>query len=216
MYAVYTVDLRTGKGILNLCTSVSGTDYSTWTPGEVVFAAEAQVGVDIPIAAIHTALPQSLAPIITGAAASAVSESGGFVQTGKKLLATGVNWFGSMVKASQEEKQAAYNTIGAQPYNMGDVSKIGSLAMKSECQMLGGQGAMSFNYRQKLRLWGVFYYVTDEALTWNGRPLCQQVTLSTLSGYVCCDRPSLPAPSRALSPEVAEIENFLASGCFIE
>ena len=99
---------------------------------------------------------------------------------------------------------------------MGDVSKIGSLAMKSECQMLGGQGTMAFNYRQPLRLWGVFYYVTDEALTWNGRPLCQQVTLSTLAGYVCCDKPSIPGPANALAPEIAEIENYLASGCFLE
>ena len=216
LYALYTVDLRTGKGILNLCTSVSGTSYTDWTPGEVVYASEAQVGVDIPIAAIHTALPQSLAPVVTGAVASAASESGGFIQMGKKLLSTGVNWFGSLVGASQEQKQAAYETVGAQPYSMGDVSKIGSLAMKSECQMMGSQGVMSFNYRQKLRLWGVFYYVTDEGLTWNGRPLCQQVTLSTLAGYVCCDKPSLPAPNNALAPEVAEIENFLASGCFIK
>lgn len=216
LYCIYTVDLRTGKGVLNLCTDYTGSSYTDWTPGKIVFATEAQVGVDIPIAAIHTALPQSLAPIVTGAAAAAVSESGGLVQTGKKLLSTGVNWFSKIVGASEEQKQAAYDTIGAQPYSMGDVSKIGSLAMKSECQMLGSQGTMSFNYRQPLRLWGVFYYVTDEGLTWNGRPLCQQVTLSTLSGYICCDKPSLPGPSRALAPEVAEIENFLAAGCFIE
>ena len=216
LYCVYTVDLRTGKGILNLCTSYEGTSYANWKPGNIVFATEAQVGVDIPLAAIHTALPQSLAPLITGTVASAVSESGGIVQTGKKILSTGVNWFGSLIGASDTQKQDAYNTIGAQPYNMGDVSKIGSLAMKSECQMLGGQGTMAFNYRQPLRLWGVFYYVTDEALTWNGRPLCQQVQLSTLAGYVCCDKPSIPGPAYALTPEVAEIENYLASGCFLE
>ena len=216
LYCIYTVDLRTGRGVLNLCTSFTGSSYTDWKPGEIVFAAEAQVGVDIPLAAIHTALPQSLAPVITGGVAAAASESGGFLQMGKKLLSTGVNWFGSIVGASQEQKQAAYETVGAQPYTMGDVSKIGSLAMKSECQMLGSQGAMSFNYRQPLRLWGVFYYVVDEGLTWNGRPLCQQVSLSALSGYICCDKPSLPGPNNALAPEIAEIENFLASGCFLE
>lgn len=219
IYAVYTVDLRTGKGILNVCTDYNGNTYADWTPSACLFATEAQVGVDIPIAAIHTALPTSLAQFATSAAVTAASQSGGgFVETGKKLLATAATAVGNAIHASEEAISGVSEVLGVQPYTIGDVASIGegALAMKSTVEMMGAQGTMSFNYRQPLRFWGVFYYVAPQDITHHGSPLCQMTTLSSLTGFVCCDKPAMPTPAGALAPEVMEIENFLASGCFLE
>lgn len=225
LYAVYTVDLRTGKGICSLCKDKVGSTYADWQPSQIVRSFEAQVGVQIPIAAIHTALPTSLGQYATNAAISAASQPGAFEQMGKKLLASGTKIFSGLIGASEETTNAAYETIGAQPYGMGDVSKIaqGAFAMKSTAEIMGSQGTMSFNYRMPVAFWAENVDAVDDAPALNGRPLCQYrplvdpaEVLPPLTGFVCCDNPKITAPSGSFPPEVAEIENYLTAGVFLE
>lgn len=220
LYAVYTVDLRTGKAICSICKDYVGSSFADWQPSQIIRAFEAQVGVSIPIAAIHTALPQSIADgkmMAIGAGATAVSNSGGFKQTLKKLWATSSQAIGSLFGADQETMQSAYDIIGAEPFNAGDVSKIveGTFAAKQTVELSGSQGTMSFNYRTPIAFWAEFVNAVDDNVALNGRPLCQTVALSTLSGFVCCDNPHIIAAG-AYPSEIAEIENMLASGIFLE
>ena len=225
LYAVYTIDLRTGKGVCSLCKDYAGSSYVDWQPSQIVRSFEGQAGVNIPIAAIHTALPTSLGQFATNAAVAATSQPGGFEQFGKRLLATSTGFFAWLGGAREESTQAAYDMIGAQPFGMGDVSKIaqGAFAMKSTAEIIGSQGTMSFNYRMPVAFWAETVDAVDDAPALNGRPLCQYrplvdpaEVLTPLTGFVCCDNPKITAPSGSFPPEVAEIENYLTSGVFLE
>lgn len=228
LYFCYTVDLRTGKAVGSLCKDLVGSTYADWQPSQIVRSFEAQVGVNIPIAAIHTALPQSIADsklMAIGAGAAAVTQSGGFMQTLKRVWATGSAAVAKAIGASEEETQAAYDAIGAQPFNGGDVSKIvqGAFAAKTTCELSGSQGTMSFNYRMPVAFWGEHVLAVDDAPSLNGRPLCKYRQLvdpteqiAPLTGFVCCDNPKIVTPAGAYPPEVAEIENYLATGVFLE
>ena len=226
LYFVYTVDLRTGKAVGSLCKAHVGNDYTDWQPSQIVRSFEAQVGVNIPIAAIHTALPTSLGQFVTNAAVSAsANNNGGFGQFLKRIWATGSSAVASMINASEEDTQAAYEAIGAQPFNVGDVSKIAqsAFAMKSTAEIIGSQGTMSFNYRMPVAFWSETVNAVDEAFALNGRPLCKYrplvdptEQLDPLTGFVCCDNPKIVAPAGSYPPEVAEIENYLTTGIFLE
>lgn len=227
LYAIYTVDLRTGKGVCNICKDYVGSSYADWKPSQILRCYEAQVGVSIPIAAIHTALPQSIADgklmAITGAA-TAVTQSGGFAQSLKKVLSSASSVFADIVGADEQSKQEAFDIIGAQPFTSTEVSKIaqGAFAAKTTVEISGSQGTMSFNQRMPIAFWGEFVPIVDEANAINGRPLCQYRRLvptdgtAPLTGFICCDNPKIAAPSGAYQSEIAEIENYLAAGMFLE
>ena len=215
---VYTIDLRTGKGILSLCTEVSGTTYTDWRPSSPFRVIEAQVGVNIPTASIHTALPASLGQMARNAAISTVSQFGGFKETFLSIYSTAAKWVGGALGFSEEEMQGVYNEIGAEPIQGGDLSNIAtnSAAMNSTAEMTGSQGVISFFNRMPLQFWGMFYAVANEGLTEYGRPLCEERSLSGLSGFVQCGSPHLATPSKALKAEVDIIEQYLASGILIQ
>lgn len=59
----------------------------------------------------------------------------------------------------------------------------------------------------------VFHRVADEDNTHNGRPLCQTVTLSTLSGYCQTMNAHIHAGT---APESEEIERFMNGGFYLE
>ena len=147
------------------------------------------------------------------------------MQTLKRVWATGSAAVAKAIGASEEETQAAYDAIGAQPFNAGDVSKIaqGAFAAKTTCELSGSQGTMSFNYRMPVAFWAETVPAVAEANALNGRPLCQYRQLvdpteqiAPLTGFVCCDNPKIVAPAGSYPPEVAEIENYLATGVFLE
>ena len=221
VYLVYTVDLRTGKGVLNVCNHFTGSSWADWRPERPVRVIEAQVGVNIPLASIHTALPSSISEYVQNTVVSAVSEFGGFEQTGKKLWNTASNaLMGGIAKIfGSEELQSAVDQAETQmdTFQTGDLSKIASngAAMKSTLEMIGAQGTMSFYDRMPIMLWGNFFTPVNDDLAKFGRPLCSSVTLSTLSGFVMCDSPHL-AITGAFQNEIALAEGYLQRGCFIE
>ena len=58
------------------------------------------------------------------------------------------------------------------------------------------------------------HLITDTSEGLLGAPLCQEVLLSTLSGYCLCENPSLKCP--ATSSELTEILTYMSSGFFLE
>lgn len=234
LYLIYTVDLRTGRGILNVTCDYTGSSYLDWRATKPIRVLEAQVGVNIPLASIHTALPSSVAEYVTNTIVAAGSDFAGTKQVAADLKEQGKAvksnlWntikagFAISSTTNPASQEAVINELTDNISSV-DVKQIGedladiasnSLAMKSTVEMVGSQGTLSFFDRQIIVLWGEFYSVADDNLTLFGRPLCETKTLSTLSGFCMCDNPSLEG-SGALLPEKIEIENLLQTGVFIE
>lgn len=221
LYLIYTVDLRTGKGILNISCEYDGTGYSNYRAINPMKVLEAQVGVNIPLAAIHTALPSTISEYVTNFAVAAGTEFGGFDQASKTLWDTASNWvMGGIAKLfnSEELQEIVDNPSPTMSVlNSKDLSNVASnaVAMKSTLEMIGSQGTMSFFYRQYLMLWGDFFPVADDDLTKNGRPCCQTKTLSTVSGFTQCDNPRISGSGMTLTEQL-EIEQSLAQGIYID
>lgn len=222
LYLVYTVDLRTGKGILNICNQLYGTDYTNWKPAAIIRSLEAQIGVQIPLAAIRTEMPSSISEYITNVAATAAnSEFGGFKQAAEKTVNTASNWimggiaklFGSedLEKAVQQAEETN-NT-----WSSSDLSNVASsaLAMKSTMESIGCMGTLSMYSRMPLAMWAECYTPASDSLTDYGRPLCMRAALTNYSGFIMCDHPHI-AGTGAFPSENSQIETFLTTGMFIE
>ena len=225
IYCVYTIDLRTGKGICSVCTEYNGSSYADWTPRSPIRVLEAQVGVPVPVATIHTEIP-SLGEYLTNLAIAGADYFGGFNQIGKVMAAsieqsTGVDNIPpegtSAYKAYQRAISESKTGSPAEPIQMGDMSKIMSnaLAMKSTCESLGTQGTMSMYSRMPVAAWGNFFYAADDNVNKYGRPLCSNTSLSSLSGFVQCDQPYITASGMTLQ-EQFDIERDLAEGIYIQ
>ena len=217
-YFIYTVDLRTGKGILSICPDYTGSTWADWRPVRPLRVIEAQIGVDIPVATIQTAIPSGVGEYATNAIVAAANEFGSPASLLKKAYSSLVQGVGNLIGSSDEELQQYYSEIGETPLNVGDLGKVASAgsAMKSTLEMFGGQGTISFNNRMPFMFWGEFFLPTSEDLADYGRPLMQKVQLSTLAGnYVLCENPHIPLGG-AYSSEISAIENALATGVYLE
>lgn len=221
IYLLYTVDLRTGKGILNVTCEYTGSSYADWRATTPLRVIEAQVGVNIPVATIHTALPSSISEYITNLGIAAGTEFGGFDQASKSLVDTASNtvmgWIAKAFKSEELQELVDNPSPTMNVINSKDMSNIASnaAAMKSTVEMIGSQGTMSFYNRQIIVFWGEFYYVADDNLTRYGRPCCQTKTLSTLSGFTQCDNPVISGSGITLTEQL-EIEQSLAQGVYID
>ena len=224
VYCLYTVDLRTGKGICSVCTEFNGSSYADWTPRSPIRVFEAQVGVPIPVATIHTEIP-SLGEYLTNLAVAGADYFGGFNQIGKVMAAsieetTGVSNIPpegtSAYKAYQRAVAEAKTGTPVEPVQMGDMSKIASnaFAMKSTCESLGTQGTMSMFSRMPVACWGNFFYAADDNVAKYGRPCCSYLTLSTLSGFVQCDQPYITGAGMSLQEQL-DIERDLSEGIYL-
>ena len=221
-YLVYTVDLRTGKAVLNICSTYSGSTAADWKPAAVVRSIEAQVGVPIPLASIRTELPSTMTEYTQNLVAAGInSEFGGFGQVAEKTANSASNFImkgiAKLFKSDElmdmvNEAEATTNT-----WSTSDLSNIASsaMAMKSTAESVGSQGTMSLFNRMPLAMWAECYTPAPYDLVLHGRPLCKVKTLSTLSGYVLCDHPAVSVPN-AYIVETDEINTFLSTGCFIE
>lgn len=219
IYCVYTIDLRTGKGICSVCTEYNGSSYANWTPRSPIRVFEAQVGVPVPVATIHTEIP-GIGEYLTNLAVSAADHFGGFNQTSKTLADTASNKIMSGIAklfGSQDLQDIVDETAATtQMATMGDLSDIASnaLAMKSTCESLGSQGTMSMFSRMPVAAWGNFYYAADDNANKYGRPLCSYTSLNTLSGFVQCDQPYITGSGMTLQ-EQFDIERDLAEGIYL-
>lgn len=95
------------------------------------------------------------------------------------------------------------------------LGNIGSawIAKQTPMQTTGGNGGFSAGY-YPIRLTGIFVNPAPENIAEFGRPLCNTVTLNTLTGFVQCAHADFEIP--AYASEIAEIGNYLTSGFFYE
>lgn len=219
---VYSIDLRTGKGVLNICSDHSGSSAADWKPAVTVRSLEAQVGVPIPLAAIRTEMPSTITEYSQNLIAAGInSEFGGFKQAAEKTVNTAANkvMMGIAKLFGSEELENAVNEVEAttETWSTSDLSNIATsaMAMKSTAEAIGSQGTLSLYNRMPLAMWAECFTPANDAYSWFGRPLCSAVSLSTLSGYVMCDSPHINA-TYAYAAENDEIESYLSTGIYIE
>ena len=100
----------------------------------------------------------------------------------------------------------------------GVVGTVGAIAneLTPDTSMIGGGGNKSdISYTSSaIRIYVEHYGSKDFPTTIAGRPLMQNVSLSTLSGYVKCGNASVPL--NAHEEEMNIVNNFLNSGFYIE
>lgn len=229
-YLVYHVDMRTGIGVLSVSGDFTGSSYSDFRTSAPQRVVESQIGVQIPLATIHTTVEHDLGAIMMNAVAAAGSYFGGFAQMGNRIAATINNALGndllpdgSLAKSSGGGSRSGGVHSGKEfepieSISMPDLSNIASqtLAMSSTCEALGSQGTMSLFERMPIMIWGEFFNPAPDNLALFGRPLCQTRVLNTLTGgYVICDNPKIGLQG-ALLPEVTAVQNMMQSGFYLE
>lgn len=215
---LYTVDLRSGKGVLSVCTEYNGTSYVDWKPKSPIRVIETQIGVNLPLATIHSELTWNPLQYLKNLSAAASSAFGGFDQLIPKTLekwklqaniALSPNTDNPNVAANVSEWQKQLDSMpsGADILDQ-------AAAMGSSCEMIGSQGTISLNSRMPIAAWGCFYEAANDDVTKFGRPLCSTVTLSTLSGFVQCDSPVITG-SGMTAREAEDIETMLRAGIYL-
>ena len=116
---------------------------------------------------------------------------------------------------------AAAGTIGALTGNVGMfvgavAGTIGS-AVESARNIVSTTGAMgsAVNLYDAVTCSTVYHTIADADNTNNGRPYCKVATISTLSGYLACEKGTFES-STASDTEITAINNFMVSGFYYE
>lgn len=222
IYALTSIDLRSGMGILQLChtyTGTNSTNYATASPFKVV---QAQVGVEIGVASLKYYVPSSVPQLIANVAVGSESY-GGFIGLMDKLA--GSAWHGVSDLAETfgmggewSEAMKSYTEESGKMISGGDLSKIASSALtaRNTAECLGMTGAISFMDKQMFTLIHTYLYQVPENLNDNGRPTCTIKTLTdfTSAGFIMCSN-AHPKVSRATITEKRMITNYLNSGFYV-
>lgn len=196
---LYTdVDICAGKAILTL--AVNGKNNPLRT-------IETTLSVSIPTAAINVDY-MSMGKSSTGiaAAASAIGQLGkgegtffqNVAQKGKNFIAN--LRAGNTAAIASGAKEAASNILST------------AMASKATAEITGQQGSFTLFDTQTLSLSGRFLPLANEDNTHRGRPLCQVVTLNTLSGFIMCADADVIIP--CTDREKSAIQAYLESGFY--
>lgn len=117
-------------------------------------------------------------------------------------IATGDSSWANAIQTSGQMIAGAFSAVG-----------LGSIFGKNEPSTIGGGGEFS-TYSKDPYVYVTYNHVVDDDNADNGRPLCEDVTLSTLSGYTVCMHGDIAVP--CTKTELDEIGQFLTGGFFIE
>lgn len=218
LYCLYTIDMRTGRGILNVGTSISGSSASDWMMSGAFLTSEAQVGVPIPTSTIQTQIGDM-----------ATLREAGFL-TGKNLFAglestirqgfTDISRAGSNpINALSALSDTATNVIGTltgelQKISVSDVESA-LLQASASPNLSGTQGSISLFPKQKVSLNMWFKYRTGTDPVHKGYPLCEVKQLGTLTGFTVCSG-AVADIYGATFAEKRKIESFLNTGFYIQ
>lgn len=222
IYALTTIDLRTGQGICRLCTSYTGTGpttYNTSTPFKVVTA---QVGVEIGVASLKYYVPSGGAQIVANTLVGMGSFGGlqGFMD---KLA--GSAWHGVAeladtlgVGGEWSDAMKSYTEESGNLISGSDLSNVASSAVtaRNTAECLGMTSAISFLNNQTLTMIHKYLHLTAINDGNVGRPCCAalQLTQFTVAGFVLCSN-AHPQVSRATLTEKRQLTNMLNSGFFV-
>lgn len=182
----WSIDYITGIGAL----------YIT-ADGLFVNRVEGKIGAEIALAqmapnfeSLGNAVFSQAAPLITGNPGIA------------NILTTKFN---ELMHGGSEFQHAITNTI----------SGIANAYLSPICpaQISGSNGGVSGS-RFDIELIGQFKYIGEESYAEKGRPLCQNMQLSNLRGFVQCGEVDINIP--CTKPETDAIKMHLAQGIFLE
>ena len=180
-----SVDLYSGIGYLYM-----------FGQGNQVETRQAVVSVDIPLAQI---------------AANPISSLG-------EVVGAGTNFFNGIFSglANWASKAESGKGGGTFPEALNDASlgvADAITADRTKVAMIGKAGTLSA-YEKAPFLLSVYVYIADQDVEHRGRPLMQRRQVSSLPGYLVCDRPHIEC--HATASEISEIESAMASGFFWE
>lgn len=224
LYLCYTVDMRTGIAVLNVGTSVTGTDASTWKMPQAFMTVECQLGVPIPTSNVQVQMQNLGFLANTGIIAGAMGlfdGLGGRVKNAYTEAKGFASWFfdndrydeeGNYKKTGSSASGSLMDDIGSLLNNSG-VGNAMLQAMASP-NLSGSQGTMGLNSRMNVSLSAWFKWRADTDPTHFGYPLCQVETLNDLQGYTVCSH-AIADIQTATFAEKRKIENFLNTGFYI-
>lgn len=196
---LYTdVDICAGKAVLTLAVNGKNNPLRTL---------ETTLSVSIPTAAINVDY-MNMGTASTGiaAAASAIGQLGAgegtffqnVAQKGKNFIANLRAGNTSAIAAGA--KNAASNILST------------AMASKATAEITGQQGSFTLFDTQTLTLSGRFLPISNDDNTHRGRPLCQVVTLNTLSGFIMCADADVIIP--CTDREKSAIQAYLEGGFY--
>ena len=129
---------------------------------------------------------------------------------------TGLSAF-DITKAGVSFAGASGSLIAGNPAGAitGVLSGIGSLIEGSSPELINSGTNGSFNILNvPTVLKALFFIPVDEDIEHRGRPLCQERTINTLSGYVLCSDVELEIPCSA--DELTRIKTYMEGGFYYE
>ena len=221
VYAVCSVDLRSGMGVLRLSTSYSGTNYNSFNTDSPFKVVTAQVGVEIGVASLKYYVPTGAAQIVANVAVGAGSY-GGFTGFMDKLVGSAIagaadvaQFFGADPGAVSDVKEALSDT--GYMLSGKDLGNIVSSAVtaRNTAECLGMTAAISFLNQHKFCI--LHKYLTiSQASDDIGRPACAPLALTTFTtaGFILCSN-AHPQVSRATLTEKRQLTNMLNSGFYV-
>lgn len=122
-----------------------------------------------------------------------------------------VDTMGSLLSTAGAIGSAIALDIGGMFANIGNASRSASPVVSSK----GTMGSMLAYKGKTPCVYCQFTRIVDEDLANIGRPLCQKVTLSTLSGFAKCGNSAITI-DEALGDEIERIVSYMDTGFFIE
>lgn len=145
-----------------------------------------QMSVDIQLSSLYTQMPSS---------------GGELLSMGIKAILGGVG-------------DAVQNVFGGRESSWVGVTNA-SQAATSTVEVKGSQGSvLSFLFQARISLISRFQLYADDDQVHRGRPLMAKRTVSSLSGFMTCDKPHVEC--HATADEIGEIENAMSSGFYWE
>lgn len=220
LYCLWSVDLRSGRGIMNLGTSYTGSGPSSWKMPANFLTTEAQIGVPIPTSTIQTMIPDMG---ILGNTALVAGGMGLFNGLGSVVKSAFQNYGGGLGGMIAEQAgnlvSGAVSAIGSLADDVGNIlnkSGIGSALLQtmSSPNMSGTQGSISLYNTQEISFSVWFKGRAGLDNLHFGSPLCQVVQLGTLAGFTVCSH-AVANIYGATFAEKRKIENFLNTGFYI-
>lgn len=217
LYCLTTVDMRTGRGILNVGIAYTGSSPADWDMRGAFLTAESQVGVPIPTSTIQTQIGDMAnlreAGILTGKNLFAGLESTireGFTDVSRASGTVG------KINALAESASDVIGTLSSELKKI-SVSDIESALLQASASpnMSGTQGSISLFPTQRVSLNMFYKYRTATDPTHKGYPLCEVKQLDTLTGYTVCSG-AIADIYKATFAEKRKIENFLNTGFYID
>ena len=219
IYAVCSVDLRSGMGVLRLSTTYTGTgaaSYNTDTPFKVVTA---QVGVEIGVASLKYYMPAGKSDIVANVAVGLDSYGGvnGLFDRIGNTIAQGLMDYASDRGISNEFIDSLQLSESGNMISGKDLSNIVSSAVtaRNTAECLGMTAAISFLNQHKLCVLHKYLSIpiaNDDI----GRPAGAALALTTFTaaGFVLCSN-AHPQVSRATLYEKRMVTNMLNSGFYV-